>query len=176
MTLQLTGNDLTRCSPRTTVIDKSKPKRLRIAIGVFDRIDDLNAALGGLSAHEIPETSIVLLCASEAREGDANPAGNPGRIGALAKSSAVFVRKGDRVERANSDPEPCGSPPLEEIVHMERWIEPRMAARLEDQLSAAACLLFGIAEAPEQELAICDVLIKHSVDQVQVHDFLFHAD
>lgn len=157
------------------VIGKSNPTRLRIAIGVFDRIENLDAALSELSKRKIPETSMALLCTSGTREDETNAAGGSSQLGAIAKSSALFVRKGDRVERANIGPQPHDSTPLETIVRLERWIEPRLVASLESQLLDSTCLLFGIAETPEQERAICDVLIRHSVGQVQVHDFSFEA-
>lgn len=165
----LAQKDLTPRLPQTAVIDK--PKRLRVAVGVFDRVGLLAASLRELSERNIPASSLVLLCPSRVLEDKADPAQGGAEISTLAKSSALFVRKGNEILRANAGPESGDLAPHEEIVHLERWIEPRMAARLTELLSHSTSLLFGIAQTPEQEQAICDVLIKHSVGQVQVHDF-----
>lgn len=143
-------------------------KRTRIAVGVFDRIDTLGPALEDLDALGLSKDTLILLFEPSALEG-ALAAGKGRHVDDLPFLPVLFMRGVDghsgfkrlsgratRVEKR--------------IIDLAGWIEPRMAAVLGKHVSEGACLLFALAATSEDEQAICGILIRYSLGQVQVHD------
>jgi len=165
MTLDVTGP---AGEPSPPDADMSTRSRTRVAVGVFNRKDTLGQALDELALLGLPKDSLMLLFEGRAldgaltkRSGDRRLDGVPAPLLFMrgANGDAAFRRLAGRATALQK-----------RIIDFAGWIEPRMAAALGKHVDEGACLLLGIASTPEEEQAICGVLIEHSLGQVQVHD------
>lgn len=138
-------------------------KRKRIAVAIFSQTGRLSQALSELSALDLPEYALFLLFGSQ-KDGLGESFDSVSYAPVLYLPSET-VRNKFRWRGAPA------STVRERLIDLAGWMEPRMAATLGKHIADGACLLFAIADTPEDEQAICAVLIEYSLDQVQAHDF-----
>lgn len=144
----------------------SEPARTRLAIGVFDGLEDLKLALDELAANGAPEGAFLLLAEPGALHGEPDGAKTFERISSLAKWPTVVIRKRGEV---NGGRGPL-APELQRIIDFGQWIEPATAVTLNREAKNGACLMFAIVSSPEQEREVCVTLMRHCVGQLHVHD------
>lgn len=139
--------------------DLTAGRKARIAVGVFDRLENLALVLDSLTASDESQAALMVLagpCAFGGRLGGTGAAPLPG-------CPRVVLTDGGAAEAGSS---------IDRLVHLEDWLEPRLARRLRQNLSEGAGLLFLTAEPPERERRVCDLLLRHGSGPVQVHDVL----
>lgn len=136
-----------------------------MAVGVFDRAESLTQVLDGLAAIEPAPPDVVLLSTCLDLPGATSGAGVLPRKTRWPEGWPVIAAVGKDGTRI-----PEGG--YGNIVDFESWIGPAMSRDLSRRLSEGACLLFAATRDSTEEMRVCQTLIRHSVGQVQVHDYV----
>lgn len=157
--------------------------RLRQAVGTFHDAAPLHNVAQVLTDRGVEPADLTVLVGHETLDTKLLPhvSANPGTVldkaltsmsvigatqgaGPLLVSSGAF---GDRLVAAATDKAQSSEP------FLARWLPPRHAAYLHEQLDAGAALLWAHVRNGEEEKRAGTALLKHSQHQVQMHDFSF---
>ena len=158
-----------------TVTASEKP---RVAIGVFNDIDSLRAALGGLAAEQSADGDILVLSEAGALGGSLD---EPGLAGAgEAAGSRPTVANIQWITRTVDGPDggavsagfhaQRSQLTARQLLHFETWLASRFADDLDSRLKAGACLLICPACDAVQEKVVTGILLRHAAAGVQLHD------
>ncbi len=145
------------------------PKRkLRIAMGVFDRIEALERALDGLAKTGVERSHLVIVA------GDGRPdtlAGTILRDGGWPANRGIRVqgRHGTALKIDGASQSAFAAPGLLSAP-FETWGTARSTEKLNAYLDRGACVLVALIDAIEHEREVIEVLLASSIDQVQQHD------
>lgn len=150
----------------------------RVAIGVFNDIDSLRAALGGFAAEQSVDGDILVLSEAGALGGRLDEPGLAA-AGEVAGSPHAFaniqwitrtvdgpdggaVSAGFHAQRSQLT--------SGQLLHFETWLASRFATDLDSRLKAGACLLICPACDAGQERVVTGILLRHAAGGVQLHD------
>jgi len=145
----------------------------RVAVAVFDRAGDLEAALGELSSSGVDNDNLCLLGRGRAissidGDGDRLSAlvNNLSAVGDCSGSEPLLASSGRSIHRMLNEL------PAEQSVseRLATWIPGRQSRLLEQYLDNAAVVLWVWISDTDLERSVPEILLRHTSRAVQVHE------
>jgi hypothetical protein len=142
--------------------------RRRIAMGVFARLDALELAVDALLKLGVGPSHLVLVT------GHAGPDSLAGIMlrregGQNTQEIRLQGRHGATLQIGRADQSAFAAPGLLSAP-FETWGVAETTRKLSVQLDRGACVLVALVAAAEGEREVVEILLAHSIDQVQQHD------
>ena len=140
----------------------------RIAMGVFDKLEALELALDALAKLGVGPSHLVLVT------GDGGPDTLAGIMlrhegGQNTREIRLQGRHGATLQIGRADQSAFTASGLLSAP-FETWGVAGTTRRLSAQLDRGACVLVALVAAAEGEREVIEILLAHSIDQVQQHD------
>lgn len=146
--------------------------KLRIALGVFDELNQLKTTLGEFEAFGLDPGHTVVVANTGALDGKLEEELAPSEFRDLAVAPSLLIRGNSNGAAKIAD---CRAGvtrflAAEQLLHFEGWVAGRLSKDLNDHLASGACVLVAPITDPGLEWWISNTLLKYSVSPVQLHD------
>lgn len=140
----------------------------RIAMGVFDKLDALELAVDAMVKIGVDPSHLVLVT------GHSGPDTLAGIMlrhegGQNTREIRLQGRHGVTLQIGRADQSAFAAPGLLSAP-FETWGVAETTRKLSAQLDRGACVLVALVAAAEGEREVIEILLAHSIDQVQQHD------